>query len=749
MVQLSTILGLSLVLSAVTAAPFNPLQWLGANGQWYPGPDVSGVSQELPDGCAVDQVTIVSRHGSRYPDPGAYNEWLALEAKVKNGSFSGPLGFFNDWHPILTHPSDQVAQLSVTGYLETYALGTQTRLRYPHLYADNTAFVVWANNAQRTTDSARLFARGFGGPNATTLGTVYVVNPKGAQAGGNSLATSDLCPKYVDTSGANQTAIWDSIYLPPILKRLQKYIKGVNITTSDISIMPYLCGFETQITGKLSPFCDIFTESEFKQYEYRQDLRYYYGTGPGTDLPSTLMLPYLNATATLFLNGPGYTYSTGFTPPPIIVSYTHDNQLNEIATAIGVFDTTGPLPPNKIQNNRLFISSRINPMAGRIAFERMACTSKKPGIYVRIRVNDAVYPMSECQSGPGKTCPLAQFGQVIKAKVDKAGDFMTRQNVADGTGTDQIPRHNTALIRSPYFENSKTPRRRRPVRSDGEETEEDKRANTQLKRRRLILRGVMPDEFSSPSSPEELSRALRAIKPTLIQESVCDDPWKIIIATTLLNKTKGKATVPVFWELIERWPTPTALAQVAAPSLTELLRPLGTQSIRTSRLMRLSNAYVMHPPNLPSPPAPTSRTTKFYPGTTKEYRAIQQTSPIAHLPFVGPYAIDSFRIFSPALSGGGAGARVKEQLGRIACLAELGQSSRSEDDFDETPDWYNPSSLCSPDDEGEEWRNVWPEDKQLRRYLVWRWAIDGVEYNPEARIRHPADWSYLNRLIRG
>ncbi|KAF8669460.1 histidine acid phosphatase family [Rhizoctonia solani] len=743
MVQLNPVLGLSLVTSVVAAAPFNPLQWLGANGQWYPGPDISGVSQELPDGCAVDQVAIVSRHGSRYPDPGAYNEWTSLEVKVKNGVFSGPLEFLNDWHPVLTHPSDQIAQLSITGYLETYAMGTQTRLRYPHLYADNTPFVVWANNAQRTTDSARLFARGFGGPNATTLGTVYV------------------------------TAIWDSIYLPPILKRLQKYIKGVNITTSDISIMPYLCGFETQITGKLSPFCDIFTESEFKQYEYRQDLRYYYGTGPGTHLPSTLMLPYLNATATLFLNGPGYTYSTGFTPPPIIVSYTHDNQLNEIATAIGVFNTTGPLPPNKIQNNRLFISSRINPMAGRIAFERMTCTSKKPGIYVRIRVNDAVYPMSECQSGPGKTCPLAQFGQVIKAKVDKAGDFMTRpfpKGRPPSFGTPSYPGSpqfnlddfpiapatitrkaddSTPLITSPYFENSKTPRRRRSVRSDGVETEEDKRANTQLKRRRLILRGVTPDGFSSPSSPEELSRALRAIKPTLIQESVCDNPWKIIIATTLLNKTKGKAAVPVFWELIERWPTPTALAQVAAPSLTELLRPLGTQSIRTSRLMRLSNAYVMHPPNLPSPPAPASRTTKFYPGTTKEYRAIQQTSPIAHLPFVGPYAIDSFRIFSPALSGGGAGARVEEQLGRIACLAELGQSSRSEDDFDETPDWYNPSPLCSPDDEGEEWRNVWPEDKQLRRYLVWRWAIDGVEYNPEARIRRPADWSYLNRLIRG
>ncbi|KAB5592683.1 hypothetical protein CTheo_3883 [Ceratobasidium theobromae] len=445
MVHLKILFSLSLAAPFVDAVTFNPLQWLGANGQWYPGPDVSGVSQEVPAGCAVDQVAIASRHGSRYPDPGAYNEWLALEAKVKNGTFSGPLKFLNSWHPVLTHPSDQIAQLSVTGYLETYALGTQTRLRYPHLYADNTPFVVWANNAQRTTDSARLFARGFGGPNATTLGTVYVVNPKGTQAGGNSLATSDLCSNYVDTSGANQTAVWDSIYLPPILKRLQKYIKGVNITTSDISIMPYLCGFETQILGELSPFCDIFTESEFKQYEYRQDLRYYYGTGmycPGTNLPSTLMLPYLNATTTLFLNGPGHTYPTGFTPPPIIVSYTHDNQLNELATAIGVFDTTGPLPPNKIQSNRRFISSHINPMAGRIAFERMTCTSQfKSGVYIRIRVNDAVYPLLECQNGPGKMCPLTEFGQIVKAKVDKAGDFMTRcglspnQTISNGETT--------------------------------------------------------------------------------------------------------------------------------------------------------------------------------------------------------------------------------------------------------------------------------------------------------------------------
>jgi acid phosphatase len=57
-------------------------------------------------------------------------------------------------------------------------------------------------------------------------------------------------------------------------------IRGnLTLTDSQVSIFPYLCGFESHITGSVSPFCGIFTKKEIQQYEYRQDLRYYYGTG--------------------------------------------------------------------------------------------------------------------------------------------------------------------------------------------------------------------------------------------------------------------------------------------------------------------------------------------------------------------------------------------------------------------------------------------------------------------------------------
>lgn len=179
--------------------------------------------------------------------------------------------------------------------MHRYNLGTDLRFRYPDFYTDNTPFLLWANEYQRTIDSARyapplsstrfspkkarLFARGYLGPNAS-YGSVFSVNASAPGAAGNSLAPSGSCPTFKDASGGEHAATWDSIYLPPITKRLNKLIEGnLTLTDSQVSIFPYLCGFETQITGRRSNWCEVFREHEVLEYEYRQDLRYYYGTG--------------------------------------------------------------------------------------------------------------------------------------------------------------------------------------------------------------------------------------------------------------------------------------------------------------------------------------------------------------------------------------------------------------------------------------------------------------------------------------
>jgi acid phosphatase len=47
------------------------------------GPDVFGIPPSEPESCKVDQAVYITRHGSRYPDPGAYNGWVSLYQKVK------------------------------------------------------------------------------------------------------------------------------------------------------------------------------------------------------------------------------------------------------------------------------------------------------------------------------------------------------------------------------------------------------------------------------------------------------------------------------------------------------------------------------------------------------------------------------------------------------------------------------------------------------------------------------------------
>lgn len=55
------------------------------------GPNVFGISPEVPEDCHVDRAAYVSRHGSRYPDQGAYDGWVSMYERV-SFNVSGILG---------------------------------------------------------------------------------------------------------------------------------------------------------------------------------------------------------------------------------------------------------------------------------------------------------------------------------------------------------------------------------------------------------------------------------------------------------------------------------------------------------------------------------------------------------------------------------------------------------------------------------------------------------------------------------
>ena len=342
--------------------------------------------------------------------------------------------------------------------------------RYPQLYDDGDDFLVWANNYTRVLQTAQTFVRGFLGWKAAANGSVISVTSKGfPEALGNSLGPSDMCPNFEDTSGANQTAEWTDVFVPRIRARLQALIEGnLTLSSDDITRIPYLCGFESQITGTLSPWCGVFTDEELRDYAYLNDLRYYYGVGPGSGLPATLMTPFLDSLAGLLQKGPDITGKaadgSAFRVPRLIMAFLNDGQLNELVAASGVFDEQLPLSSTRRDDGRQYVVSRYGTMRGTIAFEKLRCEAGAGGYgygyghghgsgggygspykshgaqnaagnaagsaaYIRIRLNDAVYPVPACRNGPGSSCPLDDYVEYVQRKYAGQGDWLENCNV--------------------------------------------------------------------------------------------------------------------------------------------------------------------------------------------------------------------------------------------------------------------------------------------------------------------------------
>lgn len=234
-------------------------------------------------------------------------------------------------------------------------------------------------------------------------------------------------------------SIGDATWLPKVVHRINSEIKG-NLTFDETEVLffPYMCAYESQIEGRLSPWCDVFTEQELRNYAYSQDLSYFYGVGPGSIGPAkVLFLPFLKSLLSLLETGPAQVgvgpNGTSFEIPRLIMAFMNDNQIAEMTAAMGIFDSEGLLPDDHIPAEHLYNVAHFITMRGTVAFEVMDCNvdNATNGPYIRVLFNDAVYPIVSCQNGPGRSCPLSDYLALIHKKIDEAGDFLDYCNVTD------------------------------------------------------------------------------------------------------------------------------------------------------------------------------------------------------------------------------------------------------------------------------------------------------------------------------
>jgi hypothetical protein len=78
----------------------------------------------------------------------------------------------------------------------------------------------------------------------------------------------------------------------------------------------------------------------------------------------------------------------------------------------------------------------------------------------------------------------------------------------------------------------------------------------------------------------------------LIQERLFYCPWRLLISTIFLNKTRGSQARPILFEFLRRFPTPEDCIGADVESLATLLRPLGLYNRRARSLVLFSRSYI-------------------------------------------------------------------------------------------------------------------------------------------------------------
>ncbi|KAL0956701.1 hypothetical protein HGRIS_002824 [Hohenbuehelia grisea] len=462
---------------------FDPLQHSGPASPYFDAPVQPGLPVETPSGCKIDQAAFIVRHGSRYPEPGSFQGWLNLFSKFQNATYTarGPLAFIPSWTPPVDDISHEPLFLSSTGASEAFALGVELRKRYGFTRGGDN-FTLWSASQQRVVDTAAYYARGYLSQGSyiaspdLNRGFIVSLPDSVKDTSANSLTPSASCPAYASGDhGSTMAALFRATYQNQIASRLNRdFLDGLELNAADVGVMQDLCGFSDEINGD-QRFCNVFKPPEWLDYEYAHDLNYYYGSGPGNPLSATVGFPWVKAVTELFLAGPGNTTENGsFIPPPLIMGFTHDNNLPPILSALGLWNAT-VLPPSARDPNRMFRSSFVVAFRGYVAMERLSCSKVKPDTevrhvanqsnseaneptkkFVRIRVNNAPVPIPGCSSGPGASCPLDGLVKHIQQRSLIAGRFVQQcglENVADAvsdaTFLTQIPIDSEVIELSP------------------------------------------------------------------------------------------------------------------------------------------------------------------------------------------------------------------------------------------------------------------------------------------------------------
>jgi hypothetical protein len=389
----------------------------------------SDISAEVPETCELTFVQILSRHGARDPTASKTTKYNETIQQIQNAvtSFTGDYSFLADYEYTLG-----ADQLTTFGEQQMINSGIKFYNRYHQLTKDIDPFFRSSGEA-RVVESAQNWTQGFHAAKiADQAGSdndyPYEIVVISEDAGENNTLSHSLCTSFEDgydsTIADSAQAIWASIFTPSITERLNKNLPGANLTMTQTIYMMDLCPFNTvaSSTGKISPFCKLFTVDEWRSYDYYESLNKYYGFSYGNPLGPTQGVGFTNeliarltntsvqdhTSTNSTLDDSSTTFPLGL---PLYADFSHDNDMTAIFSALGLYNSTAPLSnttTESVAQTDGYSASWTVPFAARAYFEKMTCSGVE-GELVRVIVNDRVLPLETCGGDSLGRCMLENF----------------------------------------------------------------------------------------------------------------------------------------------------------------------------------------------------------------------------------------------------------------------------------------------------------------------------------------------------
>ncbi|AQZ14631.1 hypothetical protein BZL39_G06490 [Zygosaccharomyces parabailii] len=394
------------------------LPYLAGSGPYFQYQADYGVPTSAPDGCQMTHVQLVGRHGERYPSKSLGKKLFSTWYKISNytaASSNGSVSFLSEDYTFFIQDTNNLEKLTTpenildpinpyTGEMDAKKHAREFLASYGDLMENCTTFPVFCTSSRRVHDTAQFFIDALGDDFNATLEVIS----EEPSAGANTIAALNSCPAWNESTYSNVTDSYSDDYLQEISSRLNNDNKGLNLTSDDAYNLFSWCAFEINVRG-YSDVCNVFTPEELVHFQYYDDLTSYYQMGPGYPIIQSVGANLLNASVKLLKESDTAQQKAW-------MSFTHDTDIVNYMTTIGLFDNGEQLDPSGVTFvNNIYHKSWMTPQGARLYTQKYQCSNES---YVRYVLNDKVIPLMSCSDGPGFSCPINEFYDYAEGRMN-------------------------------------------------------------------------------------------------------------------------------------------------------------------------------------------------------------------------------------------------------------------------------------------------------------------------------------------